>query len=84
MRVDSAQEATKYQVSHYIKERKVLKYIKENLISLEHGEKYESKVLNAPTKNLEELYEKITDNPKITLAELLPYVIKENKRNYAR
>lgn len=72
------------QVSSYLKHRKVMKYIKENVIESDHFEKYENKVINAPDNTFTKLYDKITINPGVTLAELLPHVIKKNKRSYAR
>ena len=73
-----------HQVSSYLQQRKVLKYVKANLIDQDHLIRYESKILNSTDKILDEIYEAITANPSITLAELMPDVIKVNKRSYAR
>jgi hypothetical protein len=73
-----------HQVSSFLQQRKVLKYVKENLIDQDHLIRYESKILNSTDKILDEIYEAITANPSITLAELMPDVIKVNKRSYAR
>jgi len=72
------------QVSSYLKERKVLKYIKSNVLNTSDFFIYEDKIINAPDNILNELYEKITEDPEIPLAKLLPHVIKANKRSYSR
>jgi len=73
-----------HQVSSYLQQRKVLKYVNANLVDKDHFIRYESKVLDATDKILDEIYESITANPSITLAELMPDVIKKNKWSYAR
>lgn len=84
MRIDTLHEGPQDQVSSYLKERKVLKYFKKNALHPGDFLKYESKIINAPENTFTELYDKITADPFITLAELLPHVIKKNKRSYAR
>lgn len=73
-----------HQVSSYLKERRVLKYFKNNVLNPGDFLKYESKIINAPENTFNKLYEAITANPSIALAELMPDVIKVNKRSYAR
>ena len=73
-----------HQVSSYLQQRKVLKYVNANLVDKDHLIKYESKVLDSTDKILDEIYEAIIASPSIALAELMPDVIKKNKRSYAR
>ena len=73
-----------HQVSSYLQQRKVLKYFKNNVLNPGDFLKYESKIINSTDKILDEIYEAITANPSIALADLMPDVIKVNKRSYAR
>ena len=68
------------QVSSYLKQRKVLKYVKANLVDHFDWILYESKVLDSPEALVDKAFDAITTNNKITLIELFPDVIKDKKK----
>lgn len=76
MRIDTLKEGPQDQVSSYIKERKILKYVKELLQDSKKFSKYESRTLSAKGNLVEVLFDRMTSKQDISIEDLFSTIPK--------